>query len=170
MWGRFARVLGFNPSYGLHALRARCNLPAMLDKQACFNPSYGLHALRACTDFDSRAAMRRFQSLIWVACPTGPPALRHNPISNCAWFQSLIWVACPTGLQTSPHHARSAQGFNPSYGLHALRAAKSLPQDRILEGFNPSYGLHALRARHLGGTLRYVSGFNPSYGLHALRA
>ena len=38
--------LGFNPSYGLHALRAAGRHDASLASW-CFNPSYGLHALRA---------------------------------------------------------------------------------------------------------------------------
>ena len=36
--------------------------------------------------------------------------------------------------------------------------------------FNPSYGLHALRAIRRQGMLEFPWGFNPSYGLHALRA
>ncbi len=36
-------------------------------------------------------------------------------------FQSLIWVACPTGDWVEPEPEPEAS-FNPSYGLHALRA------------------------------------------------
>ena len=61
----------FNPSYGLHALRAAAgNLPV---SRGCrrFNPSYGLHALRAYRAPTCGAPLSMFQSLIWVACPTG---------------------------------------------------------------------------------------------------
>ena len=61
-------------------------------------------------------------------------------------------------------------GFNPSYGLHALRAAEIKRLGAEQDGFNPSYGLHALRAE-FGVHFSCPSyGFNPSYGLHALRA
>ena len=36
-----------------------------------FNPSYGLHALRATLFPPSGTIQKKFQSLIWVACPTG---------------------------------------------------------------------------------------------------
>ena len=41
-----SKFTGFNPSYGLHALRAN-QRGACISKLGCFNPSYGLHALRA---------------------------------------------------------------------------------------------------------------------------
>ncbi len=63
------------------------------------------------------------------------------------------------------------QGFNPSYGLHALRALpRSWQNGKGLTGFNPSYGLHALRAPTLQSNIKKNTSFNPSYGLHALRA
>ncbi len=44
----FRMVLpGFNPSYGLHALRAPTTPAAVSSEKSGFNPSYGLHALRA---------------------------------------------------------------------------------------------------------------------------
>ena len=134
-----------------------------------------------------------FQSLIGVACPTGsgPRWIWYSQGS----FQSLIWVACPTGAgykfwsvcvydSFNPSyglHALRADNwmkslgaifcFNPSYGLHALRAlSHEATADRSAWGFNPSYGLHALRARPMRAAQRSGPGFNPSYGLHALRA
>ncbi len=62
-------------------------------------------------------------------------------------------------------------GFNPSYGLHALRAQIMVTgKGSKTRGFNPSYGLHALRAGYLRLTATDSYRFNPSYGLHALRA
>ena len=62
-------------------------------------------------------------------------------------FQSLIWVACPTGATPTTQAQVEFYGFNPSYGLHALRAPTPCSHAKISWGFNPSYGLHALRAR-----------------------
>ncbi len=87
-----------------------------------------------------------------------------------AKFQSLIWVACPTGARPSNSQTYSDIGFNPSYGLHALRAPDRVRGLLKVLSFNPSYGLHALRARGETTAFRYRSSFNPSYGLHALRA
>ena len=60
-----------------------------------FNPSYGLHALRA---HDGRCgAQHRRVSIPHMGCmpyglvPSGWEGLE-------AGFQSLIWVACPTGI------------------------------------------------------------------------
>ena len=39
-------------------------------------------------------------------------------------FQSLIWVACPTGFRMVTTLYGDPHSFNPSYGLHALRARK----------------------------------------------
>ena len=65
-------------------------------RMSCFNPSYGLHALRAERLKGGRwGAPARFQSLIWVACPTG--ARGGESYRDINVFQSLIWVACPTG-------------------------------------------------------------------------
>ena len=85
-----------------------------------------------------------FQSLIWVACPTGqryfefhhaPPEVSIPHMGcmpyglcdrrSCARtirFQSLIWVACPTGATSERVQGSRIKSFNPSYGLHALRA------------------------------------------------
>ncbi len=87
---------------------------------------------------------RSFQSLIWVACPTGqewhrPPGwcgrvsiphmgcmpygrLLRNRARAALSFQSLIWVACPTGVNICLTTLFVCFSFNPSYGLHALRA------------------------------------------------
>ncbi len=136
---------GFNPSYGLHALRAP--LPWVMTVTGIgFNPSYGLHALRAVASHRGCLVEKLFQSLIWVACPTGGkfcvnPLQFHQvsiPHMGCMpyglWpstaylrgkrFQSLIWVACPTGPLTRLVH-QPLTSFNPSYGLHALRATKN---------------------------------------------
>ncbi len=55
-----------------------------------------------------------FQSLIWVACPTGLVFFCYSIIQ--VGFQSLIWVACPTG-PTGPQGGRFA----------AARRAVSIP-------------------------------------------
>ncbi len=133
----------FNPSYGLHALRAQCknsvvvfisvsiphmgcmpygpgngqgggaprpvSIPHMgcmpygpaagivaVLRNRCFNPSYGLHALRAQVRGCSTETTETFQSLIWVACPTGAQLPHAADVFRL--FQSLIWVACPTGF------------------------------------------------------------------------
>ncbi len=87
----------FNPSYGLHALRASRRAAALPAALYGFNPSYGLHALRALR-VGAVYAVGGFQSLIWVACPTGAAntCLRRSARA----FQSLIWVACPTGVNS----------------------------------------------------------------------
>ena len=84
-------------------------------------------------------------------------------------FQSLIWVACPTGRDLHCGRERM-MSFNPSYGLHALRAVRSFAGWRRNRSFNPSYGLHALRASSCCCRKFFLQCFNPSYGLHALRA
>ena len=85
----------FNPSYGLHALRALVRGRKRLPRKNSFNPSYGLHALRAGSLAKSISPTCSFQSLIWVACPTGVQCWRWT--AQAVRFQSLIWVACPTG-------------------------------------------------------------------------
>ncbi len=96
-----------------------------LHQSACFNPSYGLHALRAYSATSPCQSSRcRFQSLIWVACPTGPT--RRPSTSWPRPFQSLIWVACPTGGGRHRGMAFRLFSFNPSYGLHALRAVDAI--------------------------------------------
>ncbi len=66
-----------------------------------------------------RRQLLKFQSLIWVACPTGLGGKRV--LDRASMFQSLIWVACPTGKFFAVDFD-DLLGFNPSYGLHALRA------------------------------------------------
>ncbi len=109
----------FNPSYGLHALRAfdsscfskilHVSIPHMgcmpyglepdrvrgLLKVLSFNPSYGLHALRA-LDQRRPAAATRPVSIPHMGCmPYGLIPFQWD--EKDSWFQSLIWVACPTG-------------------------------------------------------------------------
>ncbi len=113
-----------------------------------FNPSYGLHALRAHAVRGTRD--RQNVSIPHMGCmPYGPVDAPSDAIHMRASFQSLIWVACPTGLSTKPINSWIIGSFNPSYGLHALRAELGGAPGRSLVGarcFNPSYGLHALRA------------------------
>ena len=159
----------------------------------CFNPSYGLHALRAILSRVMANIFSKFQSLIWVACPTGGRSVacggRRKPVSiphmGCmpygpytvllsglcsSEFQSLIWVACPTGRQYRLRQDLDCS-FNPSYGLHALRARRLQSASPIERRFQSLIwvacptGL-AAAAAVLGLRCR----FNPSYGLHALRA
>ncbi len=137
----------FNPSYGLHALRAdNAGHTGSVCRGRCFNPSYGLHALRALTlEADG---WRLVVSIPHMGCmPYGP-----GPNARIA-----------LGLD---------YGFNPSYGLHALRAwsVSESHRDGAASRFNPSYGLHALRARGICCVFLQQICFNPSYGLHALRA
>ena len=85
---------GFNPSYGLHALRATMNYLFVKATKSSFNPSYGLHALRAASRAHSGSVSQ--VSIPHMGCmPYGPisMSLFHSNLM----FQSLIWVACPTG-------------------------------------------------------------------------
>ncbi len=77
--------------------------------RACFNPSYGLHALRASTTTPATITTATFQSLIWVACPTGYASIFRNFTRGS--FQSLIWVACPTGADAPSCWSRTARRF-----------------------------------------------------------
>ncbi len=77
----------------------------------------------------------------------------------------------PYGLNLTQLYIRIRCSFNPSYGLHALRAGLIKCYCTLTrECFNPSYGLHALRAGETESHSDRMSCFNPSYGLHALRA
>ena len=109
-----------------------------------------------------------FQSLIWVACPTGGELLRAP---DGQILVSIPHMGCmPYGLDEKSIDGPGTLRFNPSYGLHALRALKNEDLQPLAKRFNPSYGLHALRARISHGGMRTSTCFNPSYGLHALRA
>ena len=113
-------LASFNPSYGLHALRA-CQHAARRGPDHVSIPHMGCMPYGHMNHFTINL-MVGFQSLIWVACPTGclplecsPPAqIVSIPHMGCmpygqqivkwGWgdavkFQSLIWVACPTGLR-----------------------------------------------------------------------
>ncbi len=97
----------------------------------CFNPSYGLHALRASdTHGVAGRAEDLFQSLIWVACPTGRivTSMSRSAILS---FQSLIWVACPTGGDCPPSCLRRSDVSIPHmgcmpYGLFSNRTEAPL--------------------------------------------
>ena len=110
-----------------------------------------------------------FQSLIWVACPTGGELLRAP---DGQILVSIPHMGCmPYGLDEKSIDGPGTLRFNPSYGLHALRALKNEDLQPLAKRFNPSYGLHALRAaKYLQSTDQFEYSFNPSYGLHALRA
>ncbi len=108
-------------------------------------------------DWCARCNSIVFQSLIWVACPTG--VMPAAASSSCRQFQSLIWVACPTGLFLDIITVYNILCFNPSYGLHALRAFATTEQSAVIQCFNPSYGLHALRASCLKALAGAPSGF-----------
>ncbi len=148
---------------------------------------YGLHQEAGVSASDE------FQSLIWVACPTGIP--RVDVVFSLKLGVSIPHMGCmPYGLGEWNIDVFHSNGFNPSYGLHALRAQEfelwrsdtyqfqsliwvACPTGNIVgksygnrRGFNPSYGLHALRALPAGSGTRRIACFNPSYGLHALRA
>ncbi len=210
------RTVSFNPSYGLHALRA-LRLGLRIRIMMRFNPSYGLHALRAwmptahmirnhmvsiphmgCMPYGLNKEYAdpdywiRFQSLIWVACPTGEGVVYYLP--HVALFQSLIWVACPTGGSADVYALVSGRVSIPHMGCMPYgpqRRSRALPSGAVsiphmgcmpygpyfgrlpcplICSFNPSYGLHALRAAIVDLCAPTRCGFNPSYGLHALRA
>ncbi len=133
----------FNPSYGLHALRA----PSARRWRACwsgFNPSYGLHALRAENGPGPTRTQERFQSLIWVACPTGTASKLNS--MRAQMFQSLIWVACPTGSVVCRAKVQDALVSIPHMGCMPYGRSTASRPDPPQCSFNPSYGLHALRA------------------------
>ena len=110
----------------------------------------------------------QFQSLIWVACPTGSQLSWPSPTPAGV---SIPHMGCmPYGQACLAGSWRRRWCFNPSYGLHALRAQETARWDKNEASFNPSYGLHALRAGIRRRQSRDSPGFNPSYGLHALRA
>ena len=84
---------------------------------------------------------------------------------------SIPHMGCmPYGLRIQTYDYPTFTRFNPSYGLHALRASFCVPSSAPLDSFNPSYGLHALRAYPDARVAVANARFNPSYGLHALRA
>ena len=161
-----ARIGSFNPSYGLHALRAfhmgiipygdLVSIPHMgcmpyghyrriwpvLDglvsiphmgcmpyghnqfhpchtQHTCFNPSYGLHALRARSM--ELLLLRSTVSIPHMGCMPyghsgGNPKLAQRDVS-------IPHMGCmPYGLWRQERQHHDDAGFNPSYGLHALRA------------------------------------------------
>ncbi len=110
-----------------------------------------------------------FQSLIWVACPTGTI---YTAIVAATSPVSIPHMGCmPYGRDGQHQPDQDVAGFNPSYGLHALRAFGSFSTCQTMARFNPSYGLHALRAHRCADRVApEYPRFNPSYGLHALRA
>ncbi len=116
-------VGSFNPSYGLHALRAEVWYTRFRRKNS-FNPSYGLHALRAprSTKFLGETIV---VSIPHMGCmPYGPLSISDNHTD--VWV-SIPHMGCmPYGPQVDPAPDQPEWCFNPSYGLHALRAATSL--------------------------------------------
>ncbi len=189
---RDTTTTGFNPSYGLHALRAyrtTCRRGVTCPR---FNPSYGLHALRALRLIVLILYLLLFQSLIWVACPTGRGCVA---VGSQLVEVSIPHMGCmPYGRAVDTPHYTSIGVSIPHMGCMPYGRRAELRSAGICSGFNPSYGLHALRAggrrlaigrRLMFQSLIWVacptgllvqsddpaaSGFNPSYGLHALRA
>ncbi len=154
-------ALGFNPSYGLHALRA--------GKGVCFGPREAVVSIphMGCMPYGLLyrlhldGAQRMFQSLIWVACPTG--WLTNHRSASTRKFQSLIWVACPTGQRRSlalPAALAGAPVSIPHMGCMPYGRRDPLSVEQKYRSFNPSYGLHALRAqgsRRVGSQVGGVS-------------
>ena len=67
-------------------------------------------------------------SIPHMGCMPYGPLMAIMPYGDPLWFQSLIWVACPTGPPAPTRECIVfAIGFNPSYGLHALRAMAIMP-------------------------------------------
>ncbi len=63
------------------------------------------------------------------------------------YIVSIPHMGCmPYGPEDATALPVALRSFNPSYGLHALRAVKCLRNCFKKSSFNPSYGLHALRA------------------------
>ena len=87
---------GFNPSYGLHALRAVNTRQPACWAPGCFNPSYGLHALRAPIELIVLTT-EELVSIPHMGCMPYGHMRDSNTTERVGRFQSLIWVACPTG-------------------------------------------------------------------------
>ncbi len=72
------------------------------------------------------------------------------------WFVATVSIphmgCMPYGPTALAHASRVCTSFNPSYGLHALRAKMPTNHFFAMFSFNPSYGLHALRALLPSGT------------------
>ena len=84
-----------------------------------FNPSYGLHALRACL-----IEYKRYDfevSIPHMGCmPYGPRMGRKRSVDGDV---SIPRMGCmPYGLNLVEKDYNILRCFNPSYGLHALRA------------------------------------------------
>ncbi len=86
----------------------------------------------------------KFQSLIWVACPTGT-IVRFRSASTMS-FQSLIWVACPTGCTVAAGSTCGRGVSIPHMGCMPYGPKWYVATNHFSSCFNPSYGLHALRA------------------------
>ncbi len=183
--------LGFNPSYGLHALRALFR-PLPSRKRYEFQSLIWVACPTGVNEEIVAKYLDLFQSLIWVACPTGEsrptgPSMSHQ-FQSLIWvacptggsldsqekwllmFQSLIWVACPTGPAPPRPHDRVSPVSIPHMGCMPYGLARIGMKHSLNSSFNPSYGLHALRARVSAYCPSRYQCFNPSYGLHALRA
>ena len=108
-----------------------------------FNPSYGLHALRARMDavWDCWSLV----SIPHMGCM--PYGHRTTRLKQRRYMVSIPHMGCmPYGQKKVGYDYCTHRSFNPSYGLHALRADGEVCLTRIVWCFNPSYGLHALRA------------------------
>ena len=78
--------------------------------------------------------------------PYGPGTM--DVVLERKYDVSIPHMGCmPYGLIDNYSVESPAGCFNPSYGLHALRASNGIKRHHSTPGFNPSYGLHALRAR-----------------------
>ncbi len=134
-----------------------------------------------------------FQSLIWVACPTGVRRLCWQywdvavsiPHMGCMPYGRAPRASRAAAARVSiPHMGCMPYGPGRAPGL-PIRCLVSIPHMGCMPYgpgwlarrwgqslcFNPSYGLHALRAQSgLCTALDSLDSFNPSYGLHALRA
>ena len=117
---RLGLRISFNPSYGLHALRAVAKRVRTQFADCGFNPSYGLHALRAYSGMFYVMLIR--VSIPHMGCMPYGPQIRGRLPSLCL-LVSIPHMGCmPYGLSTTRLFNYSNLSFNPSYGLHALRA------------------------------------------------
>ncbi len=100
--GKGSKTRGFNPSYGLHALRASVIADRWPGTGASFNPSYGLHALRALLHPAPKTLLLHV-SIPHMGCmPYGPS---HIVVSYLFREVSIPHMGCmPYGLPRHQSH------------------------------------------------------------------
>ncbi len=128
----------FNPSYGLHALRAYSiqvivvlEIPVSIPHMGCM--PYG-------QDYSPKPNLSTSVSIPHMGCmPYGLDGV--NRIGEI-WYVSIPHMGCmPYGRVRAHQRLPDGSGFNPSYGLHALRAeAHRLPDQLVFSVSIPHMG------------------------------